>query len=270
MPYGDLTTDALPLRERLAQVQLAPRAEITLSGIEEAARLFALAGVSVSAVARSGQRLPAGALLLQGQGPAAAVLRVWKVAQNLVEFMSGIATATAAIRRALDAAGCPVPLACTRKNAPGTRALSAQAVRDGGGLMHRLGLSETLLVFPEHRALLAPGVWPQVLPALVAAQPEKRVVVEVATPAEAIEAARAGAGVLQLERFSPDAVAELQRTLVQQGLAVPLAPAGGVTLDNAVAYARAGAALLVSSAPYLARPADIQVTIAPAAQHGSC
>jgi molybdenum transport protein len=67
--------------------------------------------------------------------------------------------------------------------------------------------------------------------------------------------------VLQLERFSPDALAALRARLMAAGLTPLLAPAGGVTVANAVAYARAGADLLVSSAPYFAPPADVKVTI---------
>ena len=75
--------------------------------------------------------------------------------------------------------------------------------------------------------------------------------------------ARAGAHVIQHERFAPDAVRSLRERLLEAGLAVQLAPAGGVTRENALDYARAGVDLLVTSAPYFAPPADVKVTIAP-------
>ena len=99
---------------------------------------------------------------------------------------------------------------------------------------------------------------------LRAQQPEKRLVVEVLNADDALAMARAGADVLQLERFSPEQVAALKAELAASRLPAQLAPAGGVNLRNAVAYARAGADLLVSSAPYLAPPADIRVEITPA------
>jgi molybdenum transport protein len=68
--------------------------------------------------------------------------------------------------------------------------------------------------------------------------------------------------VLQLEKFSPEQVAACRAALVERNLQPLLAVAGGVNAANAVAYARAGAELLVTSAPYFARPADVQVTIA--------
>ncbi|MDE2371493.1 MAG: hypothetical protein KGN16_21165 [Burkholderiales bacterium] len=68
---------------------------------------------------------------------------------------------------------------------------------------------------------------------------------------------------LQLERYAPAALATLRRRLEMEGLRPLLAPAGGVTEANALAYAEAGADLLVSSAPYFAPPADVKVVIEP-------
>lgn len=75
--------------------------------------------------------------------------------------------------------------------------------------------------------------------------------------------ARAGADVLQLERFAPAAVATPRADLQAAGLHPRLAPAGGATLANAVDYARSGADLLVTSSPYFALPADVKVRCVP-------
>lgn len=257
-PHGDLTSESLPLCGQ-GLVAFSARGDMTVSGVEEAVRLFELAGAPAQAVLPSGARAAAGDVLLRAQGEPRALLLAWKVAQTLVESMSGIA---GAVRRMLDAlreAGCDVPLACTRKNFPGTRTIAARAVKDGGGVMHRLGLSESLLVFPEHLLFLAEAERAAALAALRRAQPEKRLVVEVGSAEAALAAARAGAEVLQLERFTPEALASLRAELDALGLRPRLAPAGGVNASNAVAYARAGADLLVSSAPYWAAPADVKV-----------
>jgi molybdenum transport protein len=131
--------------------------------------------------------------------------------------------------------------------------------------MHRLGLSESLLVFPEHRLFLAPEVLHQRLVALRSSQPEKRLVVEVGDTAEALAMAAAGAEVLQLERFTPEALRNLKVELAARGLKPLVAPAGGVTAANAVAYAQAGADFLVSSALYHAPPTDVKVRFSSAA-----
>lgn len=124
--------------------------------------------------------------------------------------------------------------------------------------MHRLGLSETLLVFAEHRLFLDEA------PALTVArlrrtQPEKKTVVEVSDVAEALLWAQAGADVLQLEKFSPAAVAECRAAINALPTRPLLAAAGGVRADNAAAYVAAGADLLVTSAPFTAPPRDVQV-----------
>lgn len=264
-PYGDLTTGGLPLAGRAGRMRFMARGAMRVAGVEEAARLVALAGGRAEVLRASGTAVGPGEPLLHAEGDAPALLLAWKQAQTLVEAASGIATATAAIVAALHEAGCVVPVACTRKTFPGTRALAAKAVRAGGGVMHRLGLSETLLVFPEHRAFIDPADQAQALAALRAAQPEKRLVAEVGDTDEALALARAGVDVLQLERFTPAALADLRTRLRDEGLSPRVAPAGGVDLGNAVAYARAGADFLVTSSPYFARPADVQVCIEPLA-----
>lgn len=264
-PFGDLTTRTLGLGSPAGRMRFSARAAMRVACTEEAARLVQIAGGRAQVLAGSGTQAAADQLLLEAEGPAPALLLAWKVAQTLVEAASGIATATAAIVSALRQEGCAVPVACTRKNFPGTRAVAARAVHAGGGVMHRLGLSETLLVFPEHRAFMAPETLADTLARVRSAQPEKRLVVEVGDADEAVALARAGVDVLQLERFSPAALATLRQRLRELGLQSRLAPAGGVTLANALDYARAGADFLVTSAPYFAAPADVKVSIVPQA-----
>ena len=265
VPFGDLTTSSLGLAGRPAEARFTARGPMVVCGVEEAAQLFRLCGANARVIAPSGTVARADELLLCVEGEAGALLMAWKTAQTLAEALSGIATAARQIVDALRQAGFDLPLVCTRKNFPGTRALAAKAVRAGGAVMHRLGLSETLLVFPEHRAFIAPALQAAAIEALRRRQPEKRVVVEVGTLDDALAMARAGADVLQLERFAPAQLQALRAALSTLDLHPLLAPAGGVTLANAVDYARAGADFLVSSAPYFAAPADIRVRLGPPA-----
>lgn len=254
VPSGDLTTDSLGIGAHPARLGFFARDAMTVCGTEEAARLFLLSGAAPRVLVSSGRVVEAGAALLEVEGTAGALHRGWKTAQTLVEWASGVATATSAIVRAADG----LPVACTRKSAPGTKALAAKAVRAGGAVMHRLGLSETLLVFAEHRLFLSEAP-PATVERLHRTQPEKRVVVEVSTVEEGLLWARAGADVLQLERFSLPDVATL-RVALGYGPRPRLAVAGGVRADNAAAYVAAGADVLVTSAPYNAPPRDVRVT----------
>jgi molybdenum transport protein len=256
VPNGDLTTDALGIGGQAGGIEFFARQAMIVCAIEEAARMFELVDIKAELLCASGQAVTAGTPLLRANGTATGLHCAWKASQILVEWASGIATSAAAI---VAAAG-DIPVACTRKNAPGTKALSAKAVRTGGATMHRLGLSETLLVFAEHRMFLAET------PAATVArlkheQPEKKIVVEVGDVAEARVWADAGADVLQLEKFTPEQVAQCTRwrTATADFPNVVLAVAGGVNAGNAAAYVQAGAHLLVTSAPYSAPPRDVQV-----------
>lgn len=258
-PYGDLTTDLLAIHTIRGRMTFAARRGMVLAGAEAATALLERAGAGAGEVRQSGTTLTEGETFLVAEGPAGALHRAWKVAQTLVEYASGIATSA---RRLVDAAGPDVVVACTRKSFPGTKAISVDAVRAGGAVMHRLGLSETVLVFPEHRAFLdaAPAAW---LAGLKARAPERKIVVETDDVADAVALARVGADVVQLEKLSPAAVAEVAAAVRAVAPQVVIAAAGGVDETNAAAYARAGAGILVTSAPFFARPCDVQVTLAP-------
>lgn len=257
VPAGDLTTEALAIENMRGQVSFHARGAMRVCGSEEAVRLFQLAGATARLHVASATTVEAGTLLLEAEGAAGELHRAWKVAQTLMEWSSGIATAAAAIV----AAAAPVAVACTRKNVPGTKAMSAKAVKAGGAIMHRLGLSETLLIFAEHRLFLDEP--PQhTVARLRSLQPERKLTVEVASIEEALLWARAGAGVLQLEKFSPEVVADCRRQFAAEGLSAVLVAAGGVRADNAAAYVAAGADFIATSAAYTAPPCDVQVRFA--------
>lgn len=262
-PFGDLTTGALRLGAAPAVLTMSVRAPARICGTEEAARLFELVGARAELLAASGNDVAASAPLLQARGSAAALHLAWKTAQTLIERLSGVASSAAALLAALSSEGFNLPLLCTRKAFPGTRALAHKAICAGGAGAHRLGLSETLLVFAEHRVFFGADELAGRFAELKRRYPEKKLVAEACDLDEARLLAGSGVDVLQLERFTPEQLAECRGELRRRGLRPLLAPAGGVTVSNAVAYARAGADLLVSSAPYLAPPCDVLVRLVP-------
>jgi len=257
-PAGDLTTHALGIGLRRGRITFAARTDMVVACAEEAARMLERAGVSAVLLHASGDRIAAGTVFLEGQGPAAGLHLAWKVAQTLVEYASGIATRTRRIVEAARAVNPDIVVACTRKNFPGTKEISVKAVLSGGAQMHRLGLSETLLVFPEH-AVFFDG--PPDLRTLKRRHPEKKLVVEVASADDALAAAEAGADVLQLEKLAPDEVADIVRRTAGLTPAPVIAAAGGINESNAAAYAATGCAVLVTSAPYFAGPVDVKVAM---------
>jgi molybdenum transport protein len=259
VPCGDLTTDQLGLAGASGGMDFSARGPMVAALVEAAARMLEIVGASVMLATRSGAELAAGAPILSAQGPAPALLRGWKAAQTLVEVWSGVASAARDIVEEARAAAPDICIACTRKNTPGTKKFAAAAVEAGGAVMHRLGLSETILVFPEHLAFLPGVTLEEVATRLRRQLPEKKLAVEVKTHDQALAAARARFHLVQAEKFSPDAIARLADALRGLHARPLLAAAGGVTRDNARAYAQAGADILVTSSPYAAPPKDVAV-----------
>ena len=259
-PCGDATSFALGIAGQSARLHCRARYDMVLCGSEEALRMGQLRGLrAVTSWRASGDRLQAGDDILCLEGEAGAIHSVWKTAQTLMEYLSGIATATAQIVTAARQGNPGASVVCTRKNFPGTKAASLKAVLCAGASPHRLNLSETLLVFAEHRAFFPDAAPGELIARLRLRWPERSVVVEVADEDEACTWAAAGADILQLEKMPVDAVERLHRRLP----GTRIAAAGGVNAANAEAYARAGAGILVTSAPYFAPPRDVAVTLTP-------
>jgi molybdenum transport protein len=262
-PHGDLTTDLLGIGARPGVMHFFARGPMVLALAAEAAEILELAGGSVELLAKDGDALSAEQEFLRASGAAGALLRGWKVAQTLIEIWSGVATAAREIVVAARAVAPDIGVVCTRKNTPGVKNFSVAAVRAGGAEMHRLGLSETILVFPDHRAFLGDESLESIARRLRRGAPEKKLVLEARDVAEALAAAQAGFDVIQAEKFPPADIARLVESLAQKPNRPAVAAAGGVTRANAAAYASAGADIIVTSAPYAAAPCDVSVRFAP-------
>lgn len=258
--FLDLTTHVLGIGDRAGRMSFAARDPMVVACIEDAARLVSRTGADVSLHAVSGERRAAGDILLSASGSAASLLRAWKVAQTLVEVASGIATAARAVVDAARAVKPSIAVTCTRKTAPGTKSMSFKAILAGGATPHRLGLGETILIFAEHRSFL-PGMPGEIVALLKREAAEKKTIVEVASKEEAMVWALAGADVIQCEKFPPGEIAALCRNLSAKDERPLVAAAGGVNAGNAALYAGAGADILVTSAPYWAKPAEVAVRL---------
>lgn len=263
-PAGDLTTDALGIGAQRGMLAFSARAPVTLAGVEIAADILERCGAAARVLKTSGARVAAGERLLEAQGSAAALHKGWKVALTLVEIMSGVASAARALVDAVEAVDPRVRVACTRKTVPGARRLSQLAIQAGGAIVHRHGISETLLVFAQHRAFCPDASMRDLADRLRRAAPEKKAVIEATTPAQAAEAIAAGFDAVQLDKMKPDAVADVVRKARAARPAPLVLAAGGIHPGNAGAYAAAGVDVIVTSWPYTAQPADIAAVLGPA------
>ena len=256
----DLTTAALGIEEKLGRIECSPKNECVLSGVEEAARIFSRVGAVCRLTGRSGDRISAGETFLTVSGAAGALHASYKAAQNVMEYSSGISTRCAAMVDNARSVSPYIEVAVTRKHFPGSKPLSLKAAVAGGAMIHRTGLSDSILVFDQHRVFMG-GSEAFALTAQDIARrfPEKKLMAEANSVAEAVVFAKAGVAVVQCERFSPTELTECIPIMRAANPSVKISAAGGVNADNAALYAATGVDIIVTSWPYFGKPEDIKM-----------
>ncbi|MDR2160494.1 MAG: ModD protein [Treponema sp.] len=266
---GDLTTRILGIGNVRGTIRFSLKEGGRVSGVEAAERVLRRLGLEITGKCEEGTDVESGAFLIGAEGKAAALHQAWKAAQNILEWSCGVAEYTARMVKAVQAVNPAAQVGATRKNIPGTKLLALAAVLNGGGIIHRGGAAETVLLFANHRRFLpwrgTGEDWNRIVAALKREAPEKKIVVEADTLDEALLALAAEPDILQLDKFTPREVGQLAEAAAKRGSRCIISAAGGVNKDNAAEYAGAGAALIVSSAPYYAKPADVKVLLGPAA-----
>ena len=250
---GDLTTQAVVPAEARFAGTIAARQPGVVAGIEAARLAFALLdpAVDTTVLRGDGTHVAPGEVVLRVAGPARAVLSAERVALNLLCRLSGIATATAGLVAAIAGAG-HARIVCTRKTTPGLRALEKYAVRAGGGMNHRFGLDEAVLIKDNHIAI-AGGVRTALERARAGVGHLVRIEIEVDTLDQLDAALDAGADAVLLDNMTPEMLAEAVRRV--GGRAITEA-SGRIGPASARAAAAAGVDLisvgwLTHSAPIL-------------------
>ncbi|TCD48830.1 ModD protein [Chlorobium sp. N1] len=258
VPYGDLTTSLLGIGGKPGSITFTTRHETTLCCTEEAGRIFERLGATVATLSPSGTEAGPGTMFLSAEGTAASLHAGWKVALNMLEYASGIATRTSGIVKSARSTNPAISIATTRKSFPGTKKTAIKAILAGGATPHRLGLSESILVFRQHTEFLG-GIdsFLERIPSLKERAPEHKILVEADSPEEALRIAAAGADVVQIDKLQPDRLKELVQALRDIAPNIKISAAGGITPQNAAAYAATGIDIIVLSSVYFGKPADI-------------
>ncbi len=232
---GDLTTRAVVPDGSRALAHIVQKEPGVPSGTPVARAVFERVdgGLTFTAHAPDGKWREPGPLA-EVEGDAASILAAERVALNFLGRLSGVATLTGRYVRAVDGTG--VKILDTRKTTPGMRALEKEAVRAGGGVSHRSGLFDAILV-KENHAILAGGVGEAGRLALANAPAGVTVEVECAGLDEVADAVAAGVPRLLLDNMDP---AELVRAVEIAGARAELEASGGITLDTIRAVAETG------------------------------
>ena len=206
MPFGDVSTAAVMPGPRPGRVRLIAKAEGVIAGLAVFSRVFALLDPATRVIAdvADGERVNAGQHVATVEGDVRVLLEGERTALNYLQRMSGIATYTAGIAAALE--GTATTLVCTRKTTPGMRLFEREAVRLGGGSLHRYGLSDGVLLKDNHIDA-AGGVAEAVAMARATAPFVDKVEVECESLEMVREAVEAGADIIMLDNMSHDDMA---------------------------------------------------------------
>jgi len=263
-PYGDLTTHLLGIGGKPGRILFTTREETTLCCTEEAARLLEKLGGRVTRALPSGTLVAAGTEFMEAEGSAEVLHSGWKVALNILEYASGVASRTARIVKAARAVNPEITVVTTRKSFPGTKKIVIKAVMAGGALPHRLGLSETILVFKQHTAFMGGlETFLKTIPNLRTKAKETKILVEAQSAAEAVQIAGHGVDVVQLDKLKTGELAAVVREVRVTAPAVKVSAAGGINENNVAEYAATGVDVIVLSSVYFGKPADIGVSMLP-------
>ena len=256
----DVTTEALGIGNETGVIECFPKRDCVAAGVEEACRVFAAAGADAEIIHGNGSEIEAGTVFLRAQGTAGSLHASYKTAQNIMEYSSGIATRCRAMVTNARRASPDIEVSVTRKHFPGAKLLSLKAALSGGASIHRLGLSDSILVFDQHRTFTGGNEgFVKLVEKISRRFPEKKIVAEAGDFEEAVIFAQAGVDVIQCERFKTETLRALTPQLRDISPRVKILAAGGVNADNAYDYAATGVDALVTSWVYFGKPEDIKM-----------
>nr|WP_321350081.1 carboxylating nicotinate-nucleotide diphosphorylase [uncultured Methanoregula sp.] len=238
-PFGDVTSEAI-IPDINCSAVIKAEQEGVVAGLEEAAALFEYYQVKTRSPVHDGDRVTAGAVILEMSGNARKILLVERTALNIIGRMSGIATQTRRMADIIASVSPSCRIAGTRKTAPGSRAIDKKAICVGGGDPHRTSLSDGILIKDNHLALVPLETAIQKARAVSS---YRVIEVEVETPQDAQKAAEAGADIILLDNMSPGQICSAVELLKKCGLRdrVVLEISGGVDENSLRSYAACGA-----------------------------
>lgn len=260
---GDITTQSTVLEATRGRGKFLAKQEMVVAGLEVAEAVFTCldAELQLEAFVYEGERVKANTEIARLDGPATTLLMGERLALNLMQRMSGIATLTSKYVAATE--GTSAKIVDTRKTMPGLRMIDKYAVSIGGGYNHRFGLDDGVLIKDNH-ILLAGGIETAIKRARERAGHLHKIEVEVATFEQLNEAINFGADIIMLDNMKPAQVKEAVEIVrkSERGKYILLEASGGITLENVAEYAKAGVDLISIGAITHSAPAvDISFKI---------
>src|SRR6476660_3347021 len=259
---GDMTTQATVAQDVRAQGRFLSKEYIVICGLEIAEGVFVHLDPGIPEIETNytdGDEVEEGTVFATLKGFADVLLTGERVALNLIQRLSGIATLTRQYVKAVE--GTNASIVDTRKTTPGLRMLEKYAVTIGGGKNHRMGLDDGVLIKDNHIAL-AGGISEAVRAAKDKVGHLHKIEVEITNWAQLREAIEAGAEIVMLDNQTPDEAAKLVQMARNLNPSVLIEASGGMELDRVRSFAEAGVDLIsVGRLTHSARAVDISFKI---------
>ncbi len=259
---GDITTQSTVKSDVRGLGRFLAKEYLVICGVEVAEAVFFNLDSESSEIETSfneGEEVEEGTVFAILKGYADVLLTGERVALNLLQRLSGIATLTRQYVKAVEGTGASI--VDTRKTTPGLRLLEKYAVTVGGGKNHRMGLDDGVLIKDNHIAL-AGGITEAVQGAKQQVGHLHKIEVEITNWAQLREALDAGADIIMLDNQTPEEAAKLVQMSRNMNPSVVIEASGGMDLDRVRSYAEAGVDLIsVGRLTHSARAVDISFKI---------
>ena len=231
---GDITSQALVSHEKI-EAHIVAKEDCVVAGMSVASQIFEKEGIEVQILVNDGETVINGKPVMVLKGSAASILKTERLALNFIQRLAGIATITRTLVELCKSLNPNVKIAATRKTTPGLRKFEKDAVELGGGIRHREGLYDQILIKDNH--LLIVGSVGQAVRKARESGLSKIIEVEVVNSAGAKEAAHEKADIIMLDNMEPykaKSIAEIIREIHPEAI---IEISGGINPDNITRYA---------------------------------
>ncbi|MDO5045762.1 ModD protein [Campylobacter sp.] len=257
LPYFDLTT-SLQDTYKNAVLEIKTREDIIVSCVDISARIANLLGCEASICVPNSKQAKAGETIIKISGSYNDVHKVWKLAQITLEYACKISTYTNLMVKEARKVSDKCQILTTRKTFPFAKKLCLKAVLEGGGSVHRLNLSDSVLFFDNHiKAYDSFDEFLAQIPNFKARAPERKIIVECEELENFAKLLKAGADGIQCDKMSVDELKKAVNLKNEAGANTIIIASGGINAKNVALYAATGIDAVTTSAVYTQGMADL-------------
>lgn len=261
LPFMDLTTSLQSYEKTKARLELFTRDECIVSCSEISAKIAGILDCEVRFIKSSKTLARQGDMILAYQGEYANIHKAWKLTQVLLEYACAISTYTNKMLTLAQNVNEKCQILGTRKTFPFAKKFCVQALLDGGGEVHRLNLSDSILYFDKHRIVYKNSdEFFADLKCIKTKAVEKKVAVEALDLDDAIKLLEI-ADVIQLDKMNLEDTKKIVKLRDKNYKFTKIISAGGININNVKEYASCGVDAIVTSAMYLSGIGNIKAKI---------